>query len=52
MSKNTPPANPSPMDQASASRITSSAAKAGKGQVTADSFAARAQRAAAKNTNP
>lgn len=38
--------SPSPMTCQAAARIQSSTAKAGGGQVTASSFAARAQRAA------
>ena len=37
--------SPSPMTSQAAARIQSSTAKAGGGQVTAGSFAARAQRA-------
>ncbi|WP_185021762.1 hypothetical protein [Pseudomonas protegens] len=52
MVKKAPSAKPSPMNQPAASRIASTTAKAGNGQVAADSFAARAARAAAKNANP
>ncbi|CAJ0802507.1 hypothetical protein LMG7141_04119 [Ralstonia condita] len=41
--------SPSPMTSQAAARIQSSTAKAGGGQVTAGTFAARAQRAATVN---
>ncbi len=51
MSKKTGSSPRAPMTQAAASRIQSSTARANGGQVPAGSFAARAQRGAAKNTN-
>ncbi|GMV23973.1 MAG: hypothetical protein AMXMBFR58_00040 [Phycisphaerae bacterium] len=50
MSQNPQPANSSSMTSQDAARIQSSQAKQEGGQVTKDSFAARAQSAAAKNT--
>ncbi|WP_178126105.1 hypothetical protein [Pseudomonas sp. Fl5BN2] len=52
MSNTKSPASKSPMNQPAASRIASSTARTGNGQVPADSFAARAERAAAKNAKP
>lgn len=43
--------NKTPMTPAAASRIQSATAKAGNGQTPKASFAARAESAAAKNTN-
>ena len=50
MSKKSASTARTPMTTSAAGRIQSAQARAGNGQVTSNSFAARAQRAAANNT--
>lgn len=50
MSKKSASIARTPMTPSAAARIHSAQARAGNGQVTSSSFAARAQRAAANNT--
>lgn len=52
MSKKSASTTSTPMTSSAAARIQSAAARAGNGQVSPGSFAARAQRAAANHTAP